>query len=494
MLEFIFYNWKNISKIILITIIIICIQAYLIATELKGYILDNWRYFRKKPYIMLIAGFIKRDKNESVFKASMKNFVNIIWSIVKKFISLLIKPFYPVLKLITNILDYYKGVIDNLRAQFKIMRNFLFTMIRKINIRLQNGIAAITYFFLKLRDGLKKQLALYRMLSWTMAHSYYFLSSLVRGPVGKLGQFAETFGLAASFFTLGIPGVGLWMTSVCFDPTTKIMLKNGVEKSIIDITIEDTLRDKSYVEAVCIFNIESNIIPMFNYKNIVVSGDHVVLEDGNYIRIKESKYSKPIFYNKDTLCCLVTNTGFIEINKILFCDFLDTHDIEANHDVHRFIEVAVNSINIPYRTNILRPPDLLWGFGNYNLIDTGNEYKYMGDLKIGDSIYNDKITGIINIRKQAITEYKYMTNDNKYVYVSGNQLVKEGNEWLRVYQSENSVLILNSIHTFYIHFTTESNEFICNNSIFKDFIETNDVRTNNIIDTIVDVHLDKLTL
>ena len=137
------------------------------------------------------------------------------------------------------------------------------------------------YFFLKLREGLKKQIGLFKMISWTVAHSYYFLYSMVKGPIGKFGKFGEKWGLAASVFTLGMPGAGIWFASVCFDPDTKIKLKNNTNKMIREIVIGDVLDTGGTVKALLEFNIENLVVPMFNYNNIIVSGDHIVLENNN---------------------------------------------------------------------------------------------------------------------------------------------------------------------------------------------------------------------
>ena len=90
------------------------------------------------------------------------NFINILWLTVKKILLFLIKPIYPFFRLIIKVIDYIKNILDKFRIQFKIMRNFLFKMVENIYIRLQNSVTAITYFFLKLRDGLKKQIGLFR--------------------------------------------------------------------------------------------------------------------------------------------------------------------------------------------------------------------------------------------------------------------------------------------------------------------------------------------
>lgn len=472
MLETIFYNWKNILKIFLITIIAVTINIYINAKFLRNHIIDNWEYYRNKPYIIPFAGFIKKRKNESYIESTIHNLKNLVWLLISKFLQILVKPIYPVLTLITKVLRNFKDIIDNFRKQFKIMRNFLFTMVKKVYERLQGTVSAMTIFFLKLREGLKKQLGIYKMMTWTVGHSYYFLNSLLKGPVGNIGRFAETFGLSLSGFTLGAPGVFLWLGTVCFDPNTIITLKNTKKKALKNIELGEYLKDSSKVIGVLEFDISSSSINMFNYNDILVSGDHVVIEKNKKIRVQDSRLSKPIQYNNKKLNCLVTSSSLININNTIFSDYLDTHDLLINHDIHRTIEGYLNNGKYYGNSNI-RNNDLMWGFGNKTLLEDGRR---LDQLKIGDTLNQNKIRAIIKIDKKSITEYIY-----NGMYVSGNQLVKENEKWLRIYQSDLSVK-KDSKNDYYINFCTDNNLININNIIYRDFIEVNDYIVNNVID------------
>ena len=230
-----------------------------------------------------------------------------------------------------------------------------------------------------------------------------------------------------------------------------------------------------------IFNIENNIVPMFNYKNIIVSGDHIVLENNVFIRIKESNLSKPIFYKKNKLICLVTKKGIININELLFKDYLDTHDIIINHKIHRIIE---NSLNYKTIDSFKRNPDLLWGFSINTVVNYKGTYIILKNIKIGDIILGSRVTGIIHISKNILTSYEYSYNNFK-IYVSGNQLVKEDNIWIRVSQSKYSRKVA-PININYINFTTENNLIIINTILFRDFIETKNIKTVTSINNLVD--------
>ena len=108
-------------------------------------------------------------------------------------------------------------------------------------------------------------------------------------------------------------------------------------------------------------------------------------------------------------------------------------------------------------------------------------------------IYNCKINGIIHISKDSITEYIYTCKNGKKIYVSGNELVKENNKWLRVYQSDRAILSNDSKQDYYINFVTDDNNIMFNDSFFKDFMESSDKITNQVIDNIVDKYLTNVT-
>ena len=77
--------------------------------------------------------------------------------------------------------------------------------------------------------------------------------------------------------------------------------------------------------------------------------------------------------------------------------------------------------------------------------------------------------------------------DYNGIVVSGNQLVKEENHWVRVRQSKLSNILYRKESTIY-HLILANNELAINNTIFTDFCETNDNDVNRIIDEYVRIY------
>lgn len=488
MIELLIYNWKPITKIIIASIIYIFLFTGITAIYMKQYIKNNWLYFREKWYIIPISGFIiEPPKGVSKVKFIYQNAIAYVWTIVKKILNILVKPFYVVIKLLLSILNTFRGTIDTFRKQFKVMRNFLFKIVSSVFERLQNINISLTYFLLKIRELLKRQVALFKQVSWTSMHSYYFLRSLVSGPMGELGKWGEKAGLSLAYITLGPIGIGLYESGVCFDPATLIKLYDNSQKYISELKLNDVLIDGSIVMGTCHFGINKYKINMYNYNGVIVTGDHLVYEKGAFIRVNESSISIKVPYRKDMVICLITNSGKIPINNMEFCDFLDTHNQQVNLNVHKIVESSLN--NHKTKTRKSRCTDLVWGFGNKNTISINNKHKIISDLKIGDYIGENRIRGKILLDKSIVSEYIYKSYNGDNIILSGNCLVYENNCWIRINQSNRAMLLTNTNEDYYINYITDTNQFEINKTRFRDFIETSDLLTNKIIDETVDEYL-----
>ena len=485
MLEIIYYKREVLFKIIIIILINLLIIGILTISQYKKFILNNWEIYRKKWYIIPISGFIKKNKNQSILNTIFSNFISFLIITIKPIFNLLIKPIFQCLQIFSRIFNIIRNSLQNFRKQFSIMRQFLYTMVNKIMKRLENSISATLFFFLKLRESLKRQFAIYNLLSKTILHSSYYLSSLINGPVVKMGVYGEKIGSSMASFTLGIPGIILWNSSLCFDPSTIVKLHNNINISIKNLKPGDKLLDGSIVEVVCEFNIEQIDVKMFNYKNIIVSSHHIVLENNKYIRVKKSIYAKKILYKKNILICLITNTGNIKINNIIFKDYLDTHDIGVNNQINKKIEKFLNKGNFNNYNN--NSSDLISGFNENTVVNN----KKLRDLKIGELFSNNKIIGIIKINKSFITPYKYSFNKNN-ILVSANCLVFENNKWIRVCNSKYGSYIPKKNNNNYINFITINNILHFNNILFRDFVETSNYHLNNSIDDIVNDYYNKI--
>tara|TARA_B100000963_G_scaffold347399_1_gene353664 strand:- start:98 stop:1501 length:1404 start_codon:yes stop_codon:yes gene_type:complete len=460
MLEVIILNYKPISKILLITIGFLIVFGYYFYDNLKKHILDNWTHYRQHPAFLPFAGFIKRDDGESIGQATKKNFIKVLWNIVNKFLSILMIPIYPIIQLILKVFSFFTSILNGIRNQITVIRNFLFKLFEKMYIRLQNGVATIIFFFLKLRETMKRSYGLMTTLLYSIEHGYLFFESMMKSPVAKFGDIAEVAGWGLSTFTFGPFGTALWHSALCFDEKTKIKLDNGLTIKISDLKLGQKLKGNNEILAI-IKKTKSRSI--YRLGNILVKGDHIVRNNNNWVRVKDISESVMIPEYYGNIVCLITKKGTISIDGYEFKDYTDTHNPLINSTVRKMVNDRLNGGN---ESNIVGCDDLISGFSpDCNCLDQTQDV-----VKIGEGM---------------LTVYKY-----KDLELSGNIIVFENNEWIRVADSHLSKCIGKNKKPFLNYIT--NNEMIRLSAkkddeiLIRDFVEVGDKKFNDILDDTVD--------
>ena len=129
--------------------------------------------------------------------------------------------------------------------------------------------------------------------------------------------------------------------NICFDGNTLVKLEDGNLKKIKNIKINDILFDGGKVLGLMKFEAKHTL--MYIYKNIIVSGDHLVLENNKWIRVCNSKNSVFIpKYDEKYIYCLQTEFNVILINDIIFSDYMEISDIILNNRINNLIKNHLN--------------------------------------------------------------------------------------------------------------------------------------------------------
>ena len=109
----------------------------------------------------------------------------------------------------------------------------------------------------------------------------------------------------------------------CFLADTKIVMADGSEKMIMDVKITDEIAGGGVVH----FKSEALSEDLYRYKEEYVTGSHAVLEDGKFIRVKDSEHSKKIG-GKFMVYCLGTENFRILTPNNVYADFFETADYD----------------------------------------------------------------------------------------------------------------------------------------------------------------------
>jgi hypothetical protein len=105
----------------------------------------------------------------------------------------------------------------------------------------------------------------------------------------------------------------------CFLPDTLIKMADGTEKKIIDINLKDNIEVGGFVFATGKFLVNN----LFDYKGIKVSGEHLVNENGKWLKVKDSQFAKSLGNDEHIVYTLGSQNRRILINDILFTDYFD---------------------------------------------------------------------------------------------------------------------------------------------------------------------------
>ena len=461
MLEVLIFNYKPISKILLILILFLAIHFTLLYTKFKDHIYNNWAEYRNKPWMMPFAGFIKPIEGKSSVESTVENFRKVLSKMVSNFLKILMKPIYAIMDIFLKLFKSFSTVLNGLRKQLNVMRNFLFKLFEKMMIRLQTGMAAITYFLLKIRESLKKSYGLFNLVLHTVEHSAIFFESLVKTPVGQFGKLVSTIGWSSALFTLGPWGQKSWDNALCFSPNTTVTLNNGYKRVLNDIKVGDVLSKNNIVLA----KIDTDYKPdnIYSLYGVEVTGSHLINYDDKWVRVSEHPDSVSIPYNLDKVVCLVTKHGTIEVNNMTFKDYLETTNITITRDTDKMIEDFINKT-------------------------TDSEYTKSTDILVGiprtSVIYNNDVIGVVDIDSSLLTMYII---DGQLI--SSNALILENGKWKRTYNHSRATLV-GKVKCPCINFITKSEKIMLENGlIIRDFTESRNIDLNNKIDNYVEKHI-----
>lgn len=488
---------KNVIYLIIIAIIYGIIYNRVVISKFKDKVNEDWRYYRCQPYILPISGLFRTEKNQGFLGSTFTNFKKCNWVTLKKYFAFLISPFRFIISIITVILQKFKNTINIFRKQLKIMRNFLFGMMKKIMERIQNISSGLVYLISKMRETMKRSYANYKLLNHYTTTTNYTLRSIMEGPIGQVGKYAMAIGIfMIAFFpgpVIGAPFIGV-LLGMCFDPDTLVKMNDETYRKISDIKLGQELEIGGKVTSIYQISLRHSEKDMFDYLGTLVSGSHLVLEHNQWIRVEDSELSQPINYTKNILICLNTQYHTIGINNTIFRDFRETSIPNVNLQIDRMIMKYLNSKDEKAVTitenDIEHQYD--WGFdGNTPILMHDGTQKTLNTLALDDkTLYNGYIQALIIHEDTDITFYQYCPpNETNYFRVSGSQAVYEEGKWIRVHQSKYASKYTSKSPIY--HVVTTSGFLTLHNTRFTDYYECKDDNINTLIDNLVTENLNK---
>lgn len=287
-------NWLNFVYINLAFVIYIAGVFYY---NQMAIIKDDWPKYRCNPMYMFLADNVQ------------ENFSYCIQNMQSGFMGYLLEPLTFITNSLTTQMGGFTEDIQNVRAMFDKVRTFFSAMVQTIFGVFFNLIIEFQKITIGIKDLMGKSIGIMVSLMYVMDGSIKTMNSTWNGPPGQLVR------------ALG----------KCFDPMTKIRLKNNKTVYIKDIELGDILEDGSIVETILkIDNTKENhlfysIKNEVTNENILVTGSHLVYNNliQQFVTVNNYYKSKKTNLKSNILYCLITDTHKIKIGNEIFWDWED---------------------------------------------------------------------------------------------------------------------------------------------------------------------------
>ena len=453
---------------VIITIILIIFIASCIALQNIQPIKQDWVNQRCKPYIIPIAGFINKPQNMSFNDFTSQNFNYCAQNILKGITGFAVEPLTFITNNITKLVNYIKQAINDIRAITNKVRTFFITIVEEIMGRLLNVMIPLQQIIIKFKDfaakaqgtmtaGLLTTIGAYITLKSLLGSIVQFIITILIAMAAMIfifWIFPFTWGTAiagtATFIAISIPlallltfmsrvldiNTGLSIPGLkkpslkCFDKNTKIIMNNGISRTISDVEVGDKLNGNTLITSKIVVETKGSF--MYNLNGVIVSDSHLVKYNNKWVRVDEHPYSVKIEqYNEPYLYCINTENKVIEINDTLFTDWDEIYDDELekikNVKIKNLMFNSNKSLNYSMDDLIVNNSDihryLDGGFEKNTKIKLKNGIsKNIKNVSIGDILENgERVYGYVEIDGTNLLEQAtYNLAKNRFVTGGSN--------------------------------------------------------------------------
>ena len=195
---------------------------------------------------------------------------------------------------------------------------------------------------------------------------------------------------------------------------------------------------------------------MYNYNGVVVSGNHLVLHNNKWTRVR--KVGEQVAATSSKIYSLYTKDHRITINNTLFCDYEETDllgEIQKRLVLKRLDSRSTDIIS--------SCPNLITG--NTTIKMSNGDFKTVSSLTLGERLYdNDIVLGIVTQRLsiQSVDGY------------SINNIILHNNKWtlLSDLVSKDRLVEIDSIH---YNIITRRGYYYTSHYIIRDYLEVHDI-------------------
>lgn len=457
---------------------------------------SDWTNQRCNPSVMPFAGFVMNDPKMSKFQYTGKNFNMCLDDILTQISNDALQPLQFATSIVGGAVSGVGNVVNVIRKRIAGLVDNMKDNVDRVFGKILNFLTPIRFMLIKMRDTLYKMnatltTALYSVIG-TFLGIKAFIGSFISMAIVVLIVLAVIIAALLMFFftaPLAVPPLLIFsaLSAVviyiivalgeimeltkpdmpekprCFDGSTIITLKGGVNTIIRDVLPGQYLSDGSRVTSV--MKLSTHGITMYNYENIIVSGNHNVLTDeGIWKHVKDIDCATEIKdYVNEFIYCINTTSKRIKIDNKFFSDWDDLDDIDVFNIRHIFMDRIPTYFNREHFHKYLDG-----GFVGSTLIEMedGN-VKMLQDIDVNEVLrFNGRVLGIVRIDMNDIKLKKYLINEKVFYGGPNNVVNDDGFNKLEKHTYTNNIMSENS---YLYHLITEDGNLVIDGIRFYDY-------------------------
>lgn len=437
-------------------LLVVGILLYVNARRNLEEVKKNWVVYRCNPMYMPFASMFSET-------STFENFSSCVSLMSKEVFARATDPIYRMFDMFAGAL---KGVLDSnnqFRSFLAGISNFLFSFASVVFGKLVNSFSTLTFQLGHVRDIVNR--------ITTSAYYGAFIAQTIVAQILALYDFMITVlkALITTLFALGLllslayPAVlafflpigAMLGISFCFHPDTLVQTERGV-LPLKHLVLGDVLQGGSVVESLFLFECGERQT-LYEYRDVIVSGDHLVLHNGTWMYVKETGCPEYKGRRPKHLVTLNTSDCRVRIGDVTFADFEETNDPKAVQEIEE--RLWGKPIHATYPV----------GLHPHTLVEKNGKLVPLSTIKLGDQLSCGRVEGIVLIDCKDIVWY-----DIDGCIVSGNQPVHMNKSYPAKYVGR-PISISPPKHAMQIFISNESGWFAIHNKIFvRDYPDSHD--------------------
>lgn len=441
------YGGSIVATIFILLVFFVIFSYFNVMSNIKP-IKANWSTQKCNPGVIPFAGMINKPPGKTTFQYTSENFNECINSILTNIAGDFFQPIYYVMNVIHSSMKDVTSDIQAVRKKVESVTGNMMSIDEKIMGRILAFLSPLRLMIVKIKDSLAKVAGIGVTSVYSIVGLWLSIQTFIRvfiqmlldglyvliGIVVLLWILPFTWGMAATFtgffaVVAGLLGVVIAGTEeivhsgasvpgspMCFDEDTIIKLEDGSVIPMREINVDMKLIDGGIITAV--FKVSQNNMEMYKYNGVIVSGNHNVLHNNEWIPVSKIDEAEKIYnYNKPYLYCLNTTSKKIIINNTVFSDWDDIDEKELillRKVIHKYFGLQIHYNNV-HRY-------LEGGFTNKTKIELNDGRRVSIDkVQVNDVLsLGNTVKGTVKISTKDSEVLKYNINDFEIICGENN--------------------------------------------------------------------------